>query len=106
MNRLRIMCLTAGLALVLPVVAFPGIGHAQLLELNIGVAPPAPRVEVIPAARPGYVWDAGYWRWAGGRHVWVGGHYIRLIHPGAVRVPGHWEHLPDGRWHFIRPHWE
>jgi WXXGXW repeat (2 copies) len=39
------------------------------------MAPPPPRVEVMPAPRPGYVWDNGRWRWDHGRYVWVTGHW-------------------------------
>ena len=106
MNRLRMMFLAAGLAALVPAIGLPATAQAQSVGLTIGIAPPPERVEVIPPARPGYVWDRGYWRWIDGRHVWVPGRYIRLIRPGAVRVPGHWERLPDGQWRFMPPHWE
>lgn len=43
-------------------------------------AMPAPRVEVVPVARPGYAWVPGHWVWARGGWVWIKGHHIR----GAV----------------------
>ena len=62
----------------------------------VEVAPPAPRYEVVPAARAGWVWAPGYWEWRHHRHVWVGGHWIRERH-GHVYVPARWvEHR--GRW--------
>jgi hypothetical protein len=67
------------------------------------VAPPAVRVEPVPAARPGWVWSPGYWRWAGRRHVWVAGNWVRA-RPGYVyrapvwvQGPGGWVFTP-GRW--------
>jgi hypothetical protein len=38
--------------------------------------PPAPRVEVRPAA-PGtdYVWQSGYWMLVNGQYQWVPGHW-------------------------------
>ncbi|RFP93325.1 hypothetical protein D0N73_26885, partial [Pseudomonas fluorescens] len=35
-------------------------------EVIIRQAPPAERVEVIPAERPGYAWDRGHWKWQRG----------------------------------------
>lgn len=62
------------------------------------VAPPAPRVEVIPAVPyPGAVWIDGYWNWSGGRHVWVPGRYARP-QPGYRWQPRHWERRPGGDW--------
>jgi len=38
---------------------------------QVQVAPPPPRVEVVPAPRRGQVWVPGYWDWRGHRHVWA-----------------------------------
>lgn len=66
-------------------------------------APPPPRVEVVPPARPGYVWNPGHWHWAHGTYVWAPGRW----HParaGYRWVPGHWvAHGPNWRW--IPAHW-
>ena len=48
-----------------PAVSFAGI------DVDIDIAPPALRAEVVPAPRPGYVWINGYWEWRGGKHEWV-----------------------------------
>ena len=58
----------------------------------IGVAPPAPFVEVVPAAPVTgyYVWNSGYWSWTGVRYVWVPGVYVRPPRAHAAWVPGHW----------------
>ena len=63
------------------------------LFLFIGVAPPPPLVERIPAPRHGYVWAPGHWEWNGRRHVWVDGRWIRE-RPGYRWVAPEWR--PDG----------
>lgn len=105
-------CLRTSLSLALlaavPVFTAPLISFAQSIDIVIGRPPPPPREEVIPPPPNAveYVWDRGHWSWRDGAHVWVPGHYVKLPHPGAVRVHGHWEEMPGGRWRFIPPHWE
>jgi WXXGXW repeat (2 copies) len=90
--------LAASAATMLPVAADAAV------DLSIRIAPPAPRVEVVPAPRHGYVWAPGYWRWRGHQHVWVQGHYVRERR-GYHWVPEHWEQAgPD--WRFRRGYWE
>jgi hypothetical protein len=78
--------------------------HAHAL-VEVNVQPPAPRVVVVPAARRGYVWAPGYWRWNGRKHVWVEGHWLRERR-GEHWVPAHWEEGRRGYWHFEEGHWE
>ena len=96
--RTAILCVALGVSAV----AAPTISNARVF-VDINVAPPAARVEVVPAARVGYVWAPGYWNWSGHQHVWVGGHWIRN-HRGHVWVPERWDQRGD-RWHFERGHW-
>jgi hypothetical protein len=66
-------------------------------------APPAPRVEVAPPPRVGYVWEHGHWRWEHGRYVWAGGHW-EAVRRGLHWEPGHWVHAgPNWRW--VGGHW-
>ncbi len=70
--------------------------------------PPAEQFEAgppPPAPGAGYVLVPGYWRWAGGRYVWVGRHWeVRRV--GYSRwVPGHWHTGPYGRWVWTGGHW-
>ncbi len=60
-----------------------GLGSAAMpaaaevsISINLGVAPPAPRYEVVPAPRAGYAWAPGYWHWENERHVWSQGRWI------------------------------
>lgn len=67
-------------------------------------APPPPRYEAVPPARPGFFWTPGYWEWRGYRHVWVVGGFKR-------EVAGHRYHPPlwvqrNGHWHQEPSHWE
>ena len=71
----------------LGVAALPA--QAQL-NINVTVAPPAPRYEPVPALPSGFAWAPGYWAWNGGRYDWVGGHQIEQ-RQGYRWVADHWE---------------
>ncbi len=69
------------------------------------IAPPPPRVEVVPALPyPGAVWIGGYWGWYGGRHVWVPGYYARP-RPGYHWQPYRWAPYPRQGWGLYGGHW-
>lgn len=100
---------------VLAGVAFAGIGltASQALaqasvELVVPVAPPAPRVEVIPEItverREREYWQPGYWKWNGKAHDWYEGRYVVRPRTGAVWVPGRWERRATG-YVYIEGHW-
>ena len=82
---------------LLPVPASAAVG------VYLDFAPPAPRHEVIPAPRHGYVWQPGYWDWRSGRHVWVRGYWVKE-RSGYYWHPNRWIER-DGRWHFERGRW-
>lgn len=74
-----------------PVAVGPDVVYAP-------IAPPAPRVEVIPVVPyPGAIWISGYWNWSSGRYVWTPGYYARP-RPGYRWQPHHWERRPGGDW--------
>jgi len=89
--------------------ADPGVSHDAYLGFGLRtytapIAPPAARVEVIPASPgPRYIWAPGYWRWAGHQHVWVGGRYM-LRREGYRWVNPYWRSY-GGRWHYYRGYW-
>ena len=70
---IRTAMLCAGLAL--GAIVAPGLASARTY-VEVDIAPPAPRYEVIPEARVGYVWAPGYWTWSHRRHVWVNGELV------------------------------
>jgi hypothetical protein len=63
----------------------------------VQVAPPAPRVEVVPAVRRGMVWTPGHWDWRGRQYVWMRGQYVRA-RPGYVYHEPMWEQRGE-RWY-------
>jgi hypothetical protein len=70
----------------------------------VRVAPPAPREELAPGHRQGYVWAPGHWEWRRGDYHWVNGAWLRARH-GYHYSPNTWvEH--DGHWHMERGHWQ
>jgi WXXGXW repeat (2 copies) len=66
-------------------------------------APPPVRVESVPPARVGYVWDHGHWRWEHGQYVWNPGHW-EVERVGYHWVPGHWI-ARGGAWRWMPGHW-
>jgi hypothetical protein len=74
------------------------------VAFDIDVAPPAPRVMLVPPPRPGFVWAPGYWNWTGRAHAWHEGYWVPERH-GYHWAPDRW--VSRGRhYHFRRGHWE
>jgi WXXGXW repeat (2 copies) len=74
--------------------------------VEVRIAPPAARVEVVPARpSPRHVWAPGYWAWNGRRHVWVQGHNVIERRGYAWREP-RWEERSHGHWHFREGGWD
>jgi hypothetical protein len=97
--KIAVLCAALGVGASMA----PGISSARAF-VDIDVAPPAARVEVVPGPRAGYVWAPGYWNWEGHRHVWVGGRWMHERH-GHHWVNENWEQR-DGHWHFEKGHWD
>ena len=78
---------------------------ASAAEVIVRVGPPRAIVErrPPPPARA-YIWTPGYYRWDGGRHVWVGGAWVMPPRPRAHWVPAHWARRPGG-WVFVEGYW-
>lgn len=79
------------------------LSTAAIAQVVVRVGPPPPRVEVVPAARSGYVWTPGYWAWRNHRHVWTNGVWVRERRGYVYRQPGWVE--DNGRWRFNRGNW-
>jgi hypothetical protein len=101
MMKMQRLILASMLAASTAVVALPSVAR---VDIDVAIAPPAPLVETIPPAQPGYVWAPGYWGWNGHKHVWNQGRYIRERR-GEHWVAHNWEHRGD-RWYFRDGHWE
>ena len=90
-------------ALALGAITVPVVSEAKTIIIE--VAPPPARVEVVPAARVGYVWAPGYWEWRGHKHVWHNGYWVRARH-GHHWQPDRWVERGGGRWEYERGRWE
>ena len=73
-------------------------------EIYVNIAPPAPRYEVVPAPRAGYIWAPGYWDWRGNRHIWLRGHWERE-RQGMYWHPNRWTER-EGRWSLEKGRWD
>jgi len=74
------------------------------VDFAVTGAPPPDRVEVVPAPRPGYTWDKGYWNWDNGHYAWHEGQWIR-DREGHRYVEHRWEHDGD-HYKFHAGHWD
>ena len=89
--------------------AAPLCSTAQV-SININVpgvvmaAPPAPRYEVMPPQRPGYVWVPGNWQWQHNAYDWRQG-YWEPARPDYIYAPGRWVRA-DGGWRWVEPNWK
>lgn len=97
-RRLLLGAIAAASIGMIPVPAAAEVG------IFLDIAPPAPRYEIVPAPRAGYVWQPGYWDYRHGRHVWVRGHWVRE-RMGMYWHPYRWEQA-EGRWVFRRGAWD
>ena len=70
----------------------------------IAVAPPAPRVEYMPAPRPGHLWVEGNWHWNQGGYAWRPGYWQRA-RPDYAYAPGRWVRL-DGGYRWVEGGWK
>lgn len=104
MKNLAKAAMAAGAAMVLSLGALsvPGVARAGV-AISIDVAPPPPRVEVLPPPRVGYVWAPGHWEWVGGRHAWIGGVWMPA-RPGYVYHGPEWRQR-HGQWVYHEGRW-
>ena len=98
-KRLMAAMFAAGL------VGAPVAGFAAT-EIEVNVAPPAERNEVVPAPREGYTWERGYWRYDNDakKYNWNEGRYIQN-REGHRYVQHEWT-SDGGKWRFRAGHWD
>jgi WXXGXW repeat (2 copies) len=97
----RIMLVAAATAALSGAFIAPAMAH---VNVDVVIAPPAPRVVVAPPPRHGYVWAPGYWRWEGHQHVWVDGRWLHERHQQHW-VSDRWDDRHD-HYHYEPGHWE
>ncbi|HVU16802.1 MAG TPA: YXWGXW repeat-containing protein [Candidatus Didemnitutus sp.] len=93
--------------LPIPALPIPNLVGEVGVGINIDVAPPPPREEVIDEhmrPSPDHVWINGYWAWRGGHHEWVRGHWERPPHAHARWVEPRWERH-GGHYTFVEGYW-
>jgi hypothetical protein len=96
---------TAAAVIALSAAAFaPVEAMAKDTVIVVRNAPPAPRHEVVPAARRGYEWAPGYWNWNGHRYTWTRGHWERA-RKGYVFNRPEWTQDERG-WRLNRGGWQ
>ena len=102
---MKIRNLLVAAALAVGSLGFAAVGHAaRVIDIDVGVAPPPERVEVVPAPREGYLYEPGHYEWNGAEYVWIQGQFIR-DREGHEWHPYVLEHRGD-RWHFRGGHWD
>lgn len=94
----------AVLAASIGALALPTAAQAQAyFSVQIG-PPPPPRPEVMPMARPGYVWAPGHYEWRHGHYIWRRGYWV-AARPGYAYVAPMW--VAEGpRWVYRPERWE
>jgi YXWGXW repeat-containing protein len=82
--------------------AFPAMSQ-EVIFTEIDSAPPAMKVEVVPATRAGYYYVPGYWDYQNRSYVWVEGKFVPE-RKGYVYVAPRYEER-DGRWRMYAGRW-
>ena len=93
-----------GAAMACALMGFGAAAQAQYTAI-VSVAPPAPRHEVVPAPRTGWVWAPGHYEYRGGEYAWLEGHWMRERTGYEYREP-HWVQRGDGSWVLVGNNWE
>lgn len=65
--------------------------HAQIIGVNITIAPPElPVYDQPPLPDVGYIWIPGYWAWGPEGYYWVPGYWEQPPAVGLLWTPGYW----------------
>jgi hypothetical protein len=92
------------LALAAGLLGTATVGIAAPVEIEIRTAPPADRVEVVPAPRPGFVFEKGHYQYDGEKYVWQEGQFFKE-REGQKYIPYAFEKRGD--LYYYRPgYWE
>lgn len=83
--------------------AFGSVAVPASAAVVVNVAPPPLRSEVVPRARPGYVWVGGHWGWRNHKHRWIKGTWLRERRGFRYDQPAWVER--DGRWQMVSGNW-
>ena len=102
---MRIRSILAASAMALGFFGVAATANAEkIVTFEIGVAPPPERVEVVPAPRPGYIYERGHYVVEGDKYVWVEGRFIQE-RPGHRYEVYALERHGD-KWVYRSGHWD
>ena len=93
-----------GAAFAAALLGFGAAAQAQYSAI-VSVAPPAPRHEIMPGPREGWVWAPGHYEWRHGEYAWVDGHWMRERVGYEYREP-RWVQRGNGEWVMVGGNWE
>jgi hypothetical protein len=91
-------------SLVAATIGVAAMPAAARTDIIVNLAPPAPRYEVVPAPRSGYVWSNGNWQYDGRQHVWAAGEW-QPVRQGYVYSQPRWVEN-NGRWAYQGSRWD
>ena len=74
---MKIRNTVGGVAMALGLLGTAAIGYAAPVEIEIRAAPPADRVEVVPAPRAGFIYEKGHYVYEADKYVWREGQFIK-----------------------------
>jgi len=75
---MKIRSIAAALAIAAGTLGLATTAYAdKVVQFEIGVAPPAERVEVVPPPRVGYIYERGHYVVEGDKYVWHEGRFIQ-----------------------------
>ena len=101
---MKIRKTVGGMAVALGLLGTATLGIAAPAEIQIRVAPPADRVEVVPAPRPGYIYERGHYNWDGNRYVGQEGRFLKE-REGHKYTPYVFEKRGDV-YYYRKGHWD
>ena len=93
-----------GAAVAVGMLTGAGVAQAKSIEVEIGTAPPPEREVIVPAQRPGYVYERPHYAWDGRAYVWTEGKYIEE-RPGHHYEQPKIEHRGE-HYYFRSGHWD
>src|ERR1700739_398393 len=102
---MKIRSIVAALLMATGTLGLASTAYAdKIVQFEVGVAPPPERVEVVPAPRPGYVYERGHYVVEGDKYVWHEGRFIKE-REGHRWEPAVIERHGEG-WVYRSGHWD
>ena len=95
--------LAGSAALVVAATLVSAPAQAASASVYVQIAPPAPRVEVVPVARHGQTWVPGHWEWRHRQYAWVPGYFV-TVRPGYYYAQPQWVQYGN-RWGYQAGGW-